>query len=308
MGHTGGMNDTQVPSDFGGFKNALVIFNPTAGGRRRRRLETVIDGLSALGCSHHLLRTSRRGDAEDAARHAAERGFDLIVVAGGDGTVNEAANGLANAASRVPLALVPLGTANVLAAEIGLAASPRAVLAMIAGGRRRTIRLGQTGGRYFVLMASTGVDAAVVRGVNLTFKRRSGQLAYAIEALRQGLSYDFPEFRITIDGTQHFARMAVACKARCYGGPFQAAPGADLGDEKLHMVLLPQGGLLALLRYGLALATGRLWRLPDVRVIAGSTVAIDGPRGSPVQADGDLVSVLPVRLAVSDRVIELVVP
>lgn len=302
------MNDAQVPSDFGGFKNALVIYNPTAGGRRRRRLEAVIDGLSELGCAHHLLRTSRRGDAEDAARYAAENGFDLIVVAGGDGTVNEAANGLADAVAQVPLALVPLGTANVLAAEIGLAASPKAVLAMLASGRRRRIRLGQTCGRYFVLMASAGVDAVVVRGVNLAFKRRAGKLAYAVEALRQGLAYDFPEFRVTIDGTQHSARMAVACRARCYGGPFQVAPGADLGDDKLHVVLLQRGGPLALVRYGLALAAGWLWRLPDVRVVAGSAIAIQGPRGSPVQTDGDLVGVLPLTLGVSDRVIDLVVP
>lgn len=298
------MNDAQSPC----FRNALVIYNPTAGRRRQRRLEAVIAGLSALGCRHHLLRTSARGDAEDAARHAAERGFDLIVVAGGDGTVNEAANGLANASSRIPLAVVPLGTANVLAAEIGLEATPQAILGMIANGRRRTIRLGKTYGRYFVLMASAGIDAAVVQGINLTFKRRSGKLAYLVETLRQGLSYDFPEFRVTVDGVAYPARMAVACKARCYGGPFQVAPAADLGDEKLHMVLLQRGGLWALLRYGLALATGRLWRLPDVRVVAGTAISIDGPRGSPVQADGDLVGALPLQVAVSDRVIELVVP
>lgn len=302
------MSDAQVPSEFGGFKNALVIYNPTAGRRRLRRLEAVIDGLAGLGCAHHLHHTARRGDAEDVARHAAENGYDLIVVAGGDGTVNEAANGLANAVSQVPLAVVPLGTANVLAAEIGLAASPKAVLSMLAGGRRRNIRLGQTGGRFFVLMASAGVDAAVVRGVNLAFKRRAGKLAYAVEALRQGMAYDFPTFRVTIDGVPHSARMAVACKARCYGGPFKVAPDADLGDDKLHMVLLERGGLLALLRYGLALAVGRLWCLPDVQVVAGNAITIQGPRGSPVQTDGDLVGVLPLTLGVSDRVIELVVP
>jgi diacylglycerol kinase (ATP) len=302
------MNDAQVPGDFGGFKNALVIYNPTAGRRRLRRLEAVLDGLSGLGCAHHLLRTLRRGDAEDAARCAAANGFDLILVAGGDGTVNEAANGLANAVARVPLAVVPLGTANVLAAEIGLAPSPKAVQAMLAGGRRRNIRLGQIDGRYFVLMASVGVDAAVVLGVNLAFKRHAGKLAYAVEALRQGLAYDFPAFRATIDGIPHSARMVVACRARCYGGPFQVAPNADLGDDKLHVVLLQQGGLLALLRYGLALATGRLSRLPDVQVIAGKAITIQGPRGSPVQTDGDLVGMLPSILGVSDRVIELVVP
>ncbi|MBF0563187.1 MAG: diacylglycerol kinase family lipid kinase [Alphaproteobacteria bacterium] len=295
------------PPPFSRFRRALVVFNPVAG-TQRQRLQVVLNGLASLECGHELLRTSQRGDAEQAGRTAYAKGFDLIIAAGGDGTINEIVNGLSAAETKVPLAFLPLGTANVLAAEIGLKATPPAVLAMIAQGRRRTIRLGLAGGRHFVLMASAGLDAAVVRGVDLGLKRRTGQLAYAIEALRQAFSYPFPELIATIDGTPHAGRMVVACRARCYGGGFQVALGADLTDEWLQVVILKKGGRAALLRYGAALVTGRLQTLPDVAVVPARSLTLDGPLGAPLQADGDLAGALPIHIAVSDRTIELVVP
>ena len=301
------MLSTPPPNTVRCFRRPLVVFNPAAGAPRRR-LETVLEGLVGLGCRPELVRTGQRGDAEEAGRTAGALGFDLIVVAGGDGTINEVANGLAVAEAKVPLALLPLGTANVLAAEIGLKATSRGVLAMIAGGRLRTIRLGLVGGRYFVLMASAGLDASVVRGVDLTLKRRTGQLAYGIEALRQGFSYPFPELSATIDGILYPARMVVACRARCYGGPFLAAHRADLTDEWLHVVMLKQGGLTALLRYGAALVAGWLPHLPDVSVVPARSVTVNGPQGAPLLADGDLVGALPIEIAVSDCTIELMVP
>jgi YegS/Rv2252/BmrU family lipid kinase len=288
------------------FRDALVIYNPTAGARRRRRIEAVLDGLTRQGCKPKLFRTGQRGDAERAARDAGPQGFDLIVAAGGDGTVNEVANGLAISDKPVPMAFLPLGTANVLAAEIGLKATPAAVLAMIQGGRTKAIRLGTAEGRHFVLMASAGLDSAVVQGVNLAMKRATGQLAYGLEAVRQALTYDFPELTATIDGTEHKARMVVVCKARCYGGPFQVAPRADLSDGLLQVVLLEKAGLGATLRYGAALVAGRLALMPDVRIVPAERLTLSGP--APLQADGDLIGGLPVDIAVSDRTVALVVP
>ncbi|MBF0562954.1 MAG: diacylglycerol kinase family lipid kinase [Alphaproteobacteria bacterium] len=308
------MSDSSVSALASPFRHALVIFNPIAGHRRRRRLEAMLDTLSALGCRYDLHLTDRRGDAETAAQTAAAYGYDLIIVAGGDGTLNEAANGLAAASKAangerpVPLALVPLGTANVAAAEIGLSYHPEAFARMVARGRRKIVRLGQIDERYFVLMASAGLDAVVVRSVDLTLKRRTGRFAYGLEALRQALSYRFPELTVTIDGTPYKARMAVACRARHYGGAFELAPAADLSDDRLHVVMMQRGGLLAMVRYGWALATGRLAQLPDVEVVSGSAVSIDGLAGVPVQADGDLVGQVPLDIVVSDRTIDLLVP
>ena len=301
------MSKPKTPSPVG-FKKALIVFNPTAGRGRLRRLETVIDGLGLLGCRYDLFRTSLPGDAETAARTAVDQGFDLLVAAGGDGTVNEVANGLAAADSPLPVAFLPLGTANVLAAEIGLAATPRSFLAMIGGGRQRRVRLGQVDGRHFLLMASAGLDATVVRHVDLVLKRQTGQLAYAVEAVRQTLAYDFPLFGVTLDGTDYDARMVVVCKARCYGGPFQVAPRADLADPQFQVVLLSEGGVRSLVRYGFGLVTGRLPLMAGVRILPASTVRIEGPFGAPVQADGDLVGTLPIEVRMASQSITLVTP
>lgn len=289
-------------------RRALVVFNPTAGRSRRRRLEAVLDGLPGLGWRPELLRTARRGDAEEAARGAQDEGFALIVAAGGDGTVNEVANGLAAAGSAVPMALLPLGTANVLAAEIGLATDAGAVLRMIARGEARTIHLGRVGERHFVLMASVGLDAAVVRGVDLTLKRRTGRLAYAVEAIAQGLRYGFPEISVALDGVPHTARMVVACRAGCYGGPFRVAPAADLARPGLEVVLLRRGGLFALLRHAAALAGGRLHTLADVAVVPARRMTVTAPAGAPLQADGDPMGTAPAEVTVSDRTIRILVP
>ncbi len=294
------------PSPHAPFRRALVIHNPTAGGRKRRRLDAVLTGLEKGGCHPTLYATTRRGDAEDAARDAAARGFDVVVVAGGDGTVNEAANGLAGTGTKVPLALIPLGTANVLAAELGLSLDADTVTRTILAGKCRPVRLGRAGGRHFVLMASCGVDAAVVHGVSLAMKRHAGRLAYGWEALRQGLAYGFPEITVTIDNAAYRARMAVACKSRCYGGPFTVAPQADLGDEWLHVVLLKKGGLAAVLRYGAAMALGRLDTLADVQVVRGARVTLGGD--VPIQADGDALGTAPLELSVSPHTIQLVAP
>lgn len=301
------MAKTKSPAEVG-FKKALIVFNPAAGRGRLRRLEEVIDGLGRLGCRSELFRTALPGDAEAAAITAIDDGFDLLVAAGGDGTVNEVANGLAAADSQLPVAFLPLGTANVLAAEIGLAGTPRSVVEMIGRGRRRVIRLGQVDGRQFLLMASAGLDATVVRHVDLVLKRQTGQLAYAIEAIRQTLAYDFPQFAVTVDDLPYQARMVVVCKARCYGGPYQAAPRADLGDPQFQVVLLEDGGLKSLLRYGFGLVSGRLPVMNGVKILPGCKVTIDGPLWAPVQADGDLVGTLPIEIRLSDKTITLVTP
>ncbi|MBF0375706.1 MAG: NAD(+)/NADH kinase, partial [Alphaproteobacteria bacterium] len=254
------------------------------------------------------LRTSCRGDAERAARSAQADGFELLVAAGGDGTVNEIANGLAAAGSDLPMALLPMGTANVLAAEIGLAPDAAAVLRMIERNQPRTIHLGRGGERPFVLMASVGLDAAVVRGVDLALKRRTGRLAYAVEAIAQGMRYAFPEITVSLDGVPHTARMVVACRAGCYGGPFRVAPLADLGRPGLQVLLLRRGGLVAMLRHAAALAMGRLHLQDDVAVIPASSMVVTAPVGAPLQADGDPMGAAPVEVGWSDRTIRILMP
>jgi diacylglycerol kinase family enzyme len=160
----------------------LIIFNPAAGWRRRQRLAPVLAQLGEHGCAFVVRETQAPGDAERFAAEVDPEAFDLVVVAGGDGTVNETINGLAR--SGLPLALIPLGTANVLAAEIGLGPDPAAVARCVALGQPRPIALGAAAGRRFILMAGAGFDAHVVAGVSVPMKRWLGKGAYVLSTLR----------------------------------------------------------------------------------------------------------------------------
>ena len=246
--------------------------------------------------------------AERAARAIVAGTFDVVIAAGGDGTVNEIANGLAGLDSPPPIGLIPLGTANVLAAEIGLATTAHAAAKAILVGKRRAIRLGLANGRHFVLMASAGLDAQVVAGLDLAFKRRMGRLAYVWESLVSALRYEFPPLSILADGRQFEARMAVVCKGRCYGGPFVAAPDARLDASLFYLVLMERGGFTNVVRYGVALALGRLGRLADVRIVPVHHAVIAGNQGAPVQADGDVAARLPVEISLASRTLELAGP
>jgi YegS/Rv2252/BmrU family lipid kinase len=287
----------------------LVIYNPAAGQWRKRRLQTTLAALKGLGCTITLFATQKAGDAQERAATLSREDCDVVVAAGGDGTINEVANGLANAQHAVPpLAIIPLGTANVLAQEIGLRGNPRAVARAIAQGGRMTVHLGDANGRYFLMMAGVGFDAHVVANVDLALKRRTGKLAYVVETLIQGLRYGFPRCRVTVDGQSHDAYSVVVCNGRHYGGPFVAAPKASLAEPAFEVCLLKKGGYRHVLRYGAALVMGRLSALPDVEILTGKSLRIEGDPGLPVQGDGDIIATLPVQISVAERTLELVIP
>ena len=294
-------------------RRILVIFNPTAGRRRHTRLREVIDRLTTYGCNVTLRETGHRGDAEAIAREAAVQDYDVVVAAGGDGTINEVVNGLAASeadSTHTPnLGIIPLGTANVLAIEIGL--NPRNVEQIartIALGQGRPVHLGQANGRHFMLMAGAGLDARVVEGMNPKLKRKTGKFAYVMESVRQAMGYDFPALQIRADGQTYEGRMAVACKGKHYGGPFVAAPGAGLDKPDLEICILPNKGMAGALRYGLALPMGKLSKLPEVMHLHTKSLTITGPRGAPLQADGDIIARLPAEITVGGDMVNLQVP
>lgn len=289
----------------------LVIHNPTAGFGRGRRFDRTLRRLADLGCPIEVRRTAVRGDAEALARAAAAEGCGRVVAAGGDGTINEVVNGVAG--SDRPLALLPLGTANVLAAEIGLDLDPDALARTIVDGAPRPICLGRIRGadgevRLFSLMAGVGFDAHAVAGVSAGLKRLVGKGAYVVESLRQLVAFPFPTYRVTVDGAAYEAASVVVANGHYYGGRYSCAPDARLDKPKLHVCLFERRGALAALRYALALLRGRLDALSDYRIVTATRVRVEGPPGDPVQADGDIVAALPVEIEVVPAALRLVMP
>jgi diacylglycerol kinase family enzyme len=206
-----------------------------------------------------------------------------------------------------PLAVIPLGTVNAVALEIGLSTVPAEIADVIANGVARIIHVGRANGRCFTMMAGVGFDAHVMAGVSLALKRWLGTGAYALEALHQLFRFKFRCYRVTIDGCTYGAASVIVAKGHFYGR-YVCAPEARLDAPEFYVCLIKRGSRWSTIRYGLALLCGRLPRLSDCRVIRGRSIVIEGPTGDPVQGDGDIIAGLPVRIELVPQPVGLVVP
>ena len=293
-------------------RRILVIFNPAAGqGRSRaKRLSRVVAELERRGCRVTVLSTRAPGDAERLAREA-DLAFDLIVAAGGDGTVNEVANGIFDASR--PLAVLPIGTGNVLANGIGLPRDPRRLARVIANGTPRPIWPGRAGDRLFLAMTGVGFDAEVLGALDPRLKRRLGKLGYIWAILLCLYRYRRAEFVVGTEGSKYRGASAIVTTGRLYAGRFVIAPDARLDVPLLHIVLFQSAGRLAVLRYLGAMLLGRLHRLADVSIltarrasIAAGKPAAAGP--SVVEIDGEVHGRLPLAIEIAANPLLLVQP
>jgi YegS/Rv2252/BmrU family lipid kinase len=284
-------------------RRILAIYNPTAGRRARGKFERFRAALTRLGAVVTVAETNAPLHAKSLAESADPARFDAIAVAGGDGTINEAVNGIVY--SGLPLAILPLGTANVLAQELGLPRAPEALAEIAALSPARSIVPAEivTAERNepwrFLLMAGIGFDAEVVAHLNLKLKRKIGKGAYALGSLAQLGRHERRLFDARIDGKIESPASLVVARAHFYGGRFVLAPDARLDQPALHTVLFPSASRLATLRYMAAVVTSTLKQQCDVEVRGSREIELAGPEGAPVQIDGDVRAHLPasIRLA-----------
>ncbi len=277
----------------------LIIFNPTAGRRRPARLWNTVDTLTAHGIRVEVVDTRCPGHGRHLAQDAARAGQRMVIAAGGDGTIAEVASGLVG--SDVPMGVIPLGTANVLACELGLPTNPRMIAHSLAAGRTRTLWPGLATGagesRLFVQMLGAGFDASVVHSLSLTLKRWLGRGAYVWQTLRELPRYDFPPIALRVDGQDHQAAGVIVTKGRLYGGNYELAPDARPTEPGFSVVLFQQGGLGRALGYAMALPLGRLATAPGVMHLRGRRIDLIGNHRTPLQADGDQAGFTPISIA-----------
>jgi len=282
-------------------RRLLVIVNPTAGRGQSRLLKSVVSELRPLAAEVSIRETTAAGDARRLAAAIEAEEVDAIVVAGGDGTINEAANGLARNSRPPALGVIPLGTANVFAVELGLSRDSGRLARILAQAPAGPVYPGRVGGHHFLMMASVGFDARVVDGVSLAAKRRFGRLAYVWGALIE-LGRNRPQrYRLRCHGEVYDAAGVIAARGRHYGGGFVIARGADLARPVFQVLAPARGGRAAIAAQALALGLGRFHRLPDLRVLTADRLEIEGATDEPVQADGDVVGRLPARLDIAPR-------
>lgn len=302
-------------------KSILLIRNPIAGRRRRGLVDDVMRRVRAEGWTVDLVDTAAAGDARRIAETCDASRYAVIAVAGGDGTINEVVNGLAGRTAGAPapaLAIVPLGTANVLAHELGLRATAAMVAQTMIAGRELLVRPGAATGagvpRHFSLMAGAGFDAKVVAGVSAPLKRRLGKAAYVWRSMVEARRYRPVRYAVEVDGARYEAASVIVSRSRLYAGPYVLAPAAALGEPLLHVCLFERWGRLQTLRFGLALLLGRLPRTGGFRVIAGRDVKVSvlsdagEVRLQPVQIDGDNALTLPVSIGLAAGSVRMLQP
>jgi diacylglycerol kinase (ATP) len=250
--------------------------------------------------------------AGELGRVAIERGFNLLLAAGGDGTINEVLNGIIG--SKIAFGALPAGTANVLANEIGLSGRPDRAAAQLLNAVPVRISVGafdQPGEprRHFMMMAGAGLDARIVHELNLDLKKKLGKLSYWHGGMKQ-LGRDIPKFRITVDGVDRLAGFALMARVRNYGGDFEIARNIRLTDNDFEIVILEQNRFVDHVRFLFGVILNRLDKTPGVCVLRGSSAEIV-PLNSErihVQADGEAIGVLPATISVVPDAVTLLLP
>jgi diacylglycerol kinase (ATP) len=304
------------------FQNALLIHNPNAGiggNARRRLLDQARRILSENGIEAELAETTGPGHATEIAQQATRDKRQLVIACGGDGTLNEVVNGLASLQNghRVPLALLPGGTANILAKELDIPWDiPRAAKKLM-GGEVREIALGlatpveQPGKkRYFLSVSGAGPDGMIVYSVDLGLKARVGILAYWWQGAREVLRYTFPRFRVRAGNRQMEATLVVIGRTKHYGGPFKITDQADLFKDEFEVLALTTQSGLRYLSYLPTLWMGNLRKEEDVHYWKADTLVCEPLDANPVyaQVDGEPLARLPVEFSIVPRALKLLVP
>lgn len=292
-----------------------VIFNPAARGDKARHFRDWLDGIAAE-CS--LKPTQCAGDARRLAAEAVAENFELIVAAGGDGTVNEVVNGLADAPdglAKARLGVLPLGTVNVFARELKIPAHLPAAWEMLRRGKEISMDLpevvftvnGQRERRCFIQMAGAGLDARAIELVSWQLKKKFGPFAYVIAGL-QALMEKKPQISVNGGGERIGGELVLMGNGKFYGGTFAVFPAAEWTNGRLELCVWPRANFWTLLRCAPGLLLHQ--RLPEKVVRRRSLETLELTSKSPAafELDGEWVGNLPATFSLRREKLRVVVP
>lgn len=300
--------------------NAALISNPLAGtkdGRRSQQVHACAAILQNSGIATTTSFTSGQGDGQRLASEAVEKGCDLIVACGGDGTINEVINGIVPA--QTPLAILPSGTANIVARELGL---PSGIVkaarqltswqpCRISLGRARWEESGLSRQRYFLAVAGVGFDAHIISQLSLPMKHRVGVLAYGWEAIRQTFRYDFPRFRCAANGSEASATFAVVQRSSRYAGWLRLARSQSIREPDFSCCVFGSTNRARYFRYALGVLTQTHFRLHDVSILRASSVRCESENPEDAvyfELDGEMVGRIPATIEVVPDALTVLAP
>jgi diacylglycerol kinase (ATP) len=311
---------------------ATILFNPNSGRPRRdRELNHAIGIIQSAGIRTELTVCRSSQEATDNARCAVAAGSDTVFACGGDGTIHDVIQGLAG--TPVALAILPFGTANALAHDLGIPLRPSTAAQIAANGKVRRIPLGRieyedfngkSAARYFTVAAGIGVDAHLFYKLTAQLKNRSGMAAYYLKAWQLWASYHMRRFEVEYsNGTGHKQRASLtellAVRIRFFGNILrELVPGASLDCNHLRAVMCRTASRNAYLQYVAGALIGRRWDIDGIDLVSCSEIVCQlseekGGEGRSaeriyVEADGELLGRLPARMTMAPDALSLVVP
>jgi diacylglycerol kinase (ATP) len=292
-------------------KSGVLIYNPTAGQKDRRAvMRSLIDALKLEGVELANAPTHGPGHATRIVREFLPERPSVVAVCGGDGTISEAAAALLG--TDVPLAILPGGTSNVLALELGIPFDLEQARKLIVEGFPKEVRAGIANERPFLLMAGVGLDARVMGKMNLFLKRWLGRAGIFFTVAPEFLRYEFPRLDVEIDGEHHPATFVVVCNSKHYAGDWIAAPDASAESEVLDTVVFNSRSRRDLMNFflGMKAKDARHLRNGYAKVVRGRNVRITSLESYQIetQVDGDCVLETPVECRISQRTLKVLAP
>jgi diacylglycerol kinase (ATP) len=292
-----------------------IIFNPAARGEKANRFRRLLEEMRG---DWALKPTGGAGDARRLATEAVVQGFKTVIAAGGDGTLNEVVNGIADAPeglSQARLGVIPLGTMNVFARELNLPRDLRKLWPILEAGRETSLDLpraefqnqGRTESRAFIQLAGAGLDARSVELVNWELKKKAGLIAYVVAVLQATAG---PQCQITIDNgtTRETGELVLFGNGKLYGGSFPVFHKGELQDGILDAVVFRKTGWRALPGHLWDFLSRRMFKEGTLAYLKGREFLLTSPARAPLQLDGELAGHLPARITLQHRAIRVVIP
>jgi YegS/Rv2252/BmrU family lipid kinase len=289
--------------------SVAVIINPAAG----RMGPGAIDSLYAFYSKNSVIRefdlTEKAGDAEAFTESVARKGSaELLVVVGGDGTLNEVVNGLLPGGP--PIGYIPGGTTNVIRYELKLPEELEAAARITLRGRPMKIHPGLANGRRFLLMTGVGIDGEIVKSVSYGWKKILGKGEYIRVGIEKIFTYPRVDLRVSMGGQEvpgEFPWVLIA-RSSHYGGKWKIVREASLDKVALKGYLFKKGGVINFFLYGLKSLLGFEFSESEVEKIEGLEIRIDSNLSVPYQVDGDFAGTLPLHVGVDENYVEIMVP
>ncbi len=287
-------------------KKILLIINPNSGkGLGRYHLPKIIKFFKKHKIELDVFQTQKPRQATIKTKQNKNK-YKTIIAAGGDGTINEVLNGIIG--GKASLAIIPLGTANVLASQFDIPSNVEQACNIIIKNKTKKVDLGKTNNHYFLQSCGIGFDGHVISQVNLDYKQQTGKLLFYLNIFKSLFNYSFPKLRITVDKKVTNGYTAIIMNSKYYGGKIIMAKNAKINDGLLDIIVFEKPSALLMFQVVFSgIFFNKLLDFDDISVYQGKNIKVESiGRKSYVQTDGELIGKTPIKIKVLPKHLKVI--